>query len=156
MATVSSASFFCQMTSGEHPPKRAHTHARVCVCVCAQWDVSQSSTQATWPAAMTSFSQEARPAEPSSCRCENKERGGNQGFAERGRGGVDICAPHFAPKHPLPSRARVRVHEPASPPAARQVFAGVHAPPPPPELCVSAGGGARSRGGWRGGCLPGS
>lgn len=43
--------------------------------------MSQSSSQATWTAAMTSFSQGARPAEPSSCRCENKERGRNQGFA---------------------------------------------------------------------------
>lgn len=41
----------------------------------------QISSQATWTAAMTSFSQGARPAEPSSCRCENKECRGNQGFA---------------------------------------------------------------------------
>lgn len=36
-ATVSSASFFCQMTSGEPPtPRRAHAHIRAlaCVCVC--------------------------------------------------------------------------------------------------------------------------
>lgn len=92
---------------------------------------------------MTSFSQWARPAEPSSCRCENKERRGNQGFAsveeeehEGEGGGSDNGAPHFAPKHPSQA-VHVRVHKPAFPLAARQVFARVHARLLPASLlCV--------------------
>lgn len=104
---------------------------------------------------MTSFSQGARPAEPSSCRCENKERGGNQGFAgvkeeeEDKREGVVTIVHLILHQNTPPKSCTSTCTNPAFPLAARQVLARVHARLLPTFLLWERG--REGRGVWWGG-----